>query len=76
MADPRHITTKGSSACKRCGLSKHHGKYCPVGFWASKAQHKELDAAAAPPTYDEHTRRINELSKKWLAEWEKEHAGD
>lgn len=65
MKDPRHkLTAKGR--CRRCGLNKSFGKYCPVGFWASRIQHRILNGSS--------TEELNRHERRWLGEWEAKQA--
>lgn len=52
--------------CRRCGLTPAHTKFCPPGFWMTKAERAEWDAVPRDergsqyPKYDALERKFRE----------------
>lgn len=73
MKDPRHKLKPGGFRCTRCAINTKttsgvNVKYCPPGFWMSKAQHKQWDAASQEPPAVAN-EATNRLTREWIAEW-------
>lgn len=44
MRTPEHILD-ASGDCRRCGLDRRFGTFCPPGFWMTVSERRAWDAA-------------------------------
>ncbi len=62
MAERYEHRLDKAGRCKRCALTPAHAKYCPPGFWMTKAEKQEWDAV---PFDDARYVRWNELERRF-----------